>query len=343
MSGRRRGAAASLLRGVFGATEPIYSGVVSLRNRRFDAGRGVRKLPRRVISVGNITAGGTGKTPVVRWLCEQMRVKCRRPAVLMRGYKSAGGVSDEQRMLEQALNVADQTPIIVRANPDRFTSGTDVLREHPEVDLFVLDDGFQHRGLARDFDLVLVSAMEPFGFEHVHPRGLLREPLCGLRRADAVVITRADGVDGAALREIERRVREHQPKAPIYRANHVQTGLRSDRGTMAIEELAGKRVFAFCGIANPTSFFRQIEWRVGSLASSRAYSDHHAYSDADIAGIDEAAIVAKAEVIVTTEKDWAKLGSLAAAARTKVPIWRVEMAVQFWEGDEARLLEQIHL
>jgi tetraacyldisaccharide 4'-kinase len=260
----------------------------------------------------------------------------------MRGYKSVGGVSDEQRMLERTLNLIDQPPIIIRANPDRFAGGTDVLREHPEVDLFVLDDGFQHRKLARDFDLVLVSATDPFGFEHVHPRGLLREPLCGLKRADAVLITRADGVDSAALAEIEWRVRQHHSSVPIYRANHVQTGLRSDHAAMAMDGLAGKRVFAFCGIASPTSFFRQIEGRVGRLASSRAYSDHHAYSDSDIAAIDQAAVSAQAELIVTTEKDWAKLGSLAAATQTSVPIWRIEMAVQFWEGDEAKLLGQIH-
>ena len=140
MSGEQRGLPASLLRGVLSLAEPGYQRIVSIRNRRSDAGRGVRRLPRPVISVGNITAGGTGKTPVVRWLCECLRAEGHRPAILMRGYKSRGGISDEQRMLEHALNGPGLPSIVVHANPDRFVGGIDILSRHPEVDLFVLDD-----------------------------------------------------------------------------------------------------------------------------------------------------------------------------------------------------------
>ena len=337
MNGRQRGLGASLLRGALAAAEPFYSGIVSLRNRRYNRGRGVKKLPRPVISVGNITAGGTGKTPVVRWLCEQLRAAGRHPAVLLRGYKSTGGVSDEQRMLQDALNGPGQTPIVVHINPNRFAGGNDVLREHPEVDVFVLDDGFQHRRLARDVDLVLINATEPFGHDRVHPRGLLREPLRGLRRAHAVLITRSDEVDAEALAQIEQRIREHAA-APIFHAMHAQVGFRSNSAFHPIEELAGKRLFAFCGIGDPESFLRQLQSRAGNLVGSRVFADHHVYTDRDLGQLNQAAATAGAEALVTTEKDWAKLG---AAIPSSLPIWRIEMAIRFRLGDEATLLRQM--
>ena len=341
MSGQRRGWAASVLRGLLGAAEPVYSAAVRVRNAKFDTGRGVRSLPRPVISVGNITVGGTGKTPVVRWLCEHLRARGMNPAVLMRGYKSINGISDEQTMLRQSLNVPGQVPLVVHANPNRLIGGADVLREHPFVDVFVLDDGFQHRRLARDFDLVLISATDPFGFDHVHPRGLLREPLAGLKRVDAIVITRADEVDAPALAEIERRIRIHQPTAPIYRANHVQTGFRSATGVQPMDRLATQRVFAFCGLGNPNSFFQQVARHAAALAGSRAFPDHHAYSDADVAAIDRAAGLAQADLILTSEKDWVKMSGLPVAVKTSVPVGRVEMEVRFIDSGDAKLLSQV--
>ena len=221
------------------AAEPVYSGIMAARNRVFDAGIGVKRLPRPVVSIGNVTAGGTGKTPVVRWLCEQLRSLGHNPAVLLRGYKSVDGVSDEQRLLHSLLNPPGGAPVIVRANPDRFAGGSDVLRERPGTDVFVLDDGFQHRRLARDFDLVLINAAEPFGFGHVHPRGLLRESLRGLGRADAVLITLADAVAALALEAIESRVRQFHADIPIYHASHVLCGFRREDQTLAPKRCVG--------------------------------------------------------------------------------------------------------
>src|SRR2546421_7993722 len=137
LSGQQRGLAASFLRGTLAAVEPFYRGIIALRNKKFDAGIGVKKLPRPVISVGNLTAGGTGKTPVVQWLCQQLRAAGLRPAVLMRGYKSHGGLSDEQRMLDSTLNEsAGQAAVIVHANPHRFAGGAPVLKDHADKDLF---------------------------------------------------------------------------------------------------------------------------------------------------------------------------------------------------------------
>lgn len=340
MSGQERALPARLLRGAMSAAEPIYSAAVSRRNRRFDEGVGVRRLPRQVISVGNITAGGTGKTPVVRWLAGRLREAGRHPAILLRGYKSKDGLSDEQRMLDVSLNSPGQPRIIVQANPDRFDGGGDVLRDHPDVDVFVLDDGFQHRKLARDFDLVLISATHPFGFNHVHPRGLLREPLASLRRASALLITRANEVDRQALAEIEGTLREHQPTASIYHADHAQIMVRGVDGTYGVEGLAGKRVFAFCGLGNPESFFGQLATRC-TLVGRRAFADHHAYSLAEIAALDEAARSAKADLLIATEKDWAKLEHFLCTPYDKTPIHCVEMAIRFHDDDERRLLAQV--
>lgn len=344
MSGQRRGPLASLLRGVTALAEPIYSGVVSHRNRRFDRGVKVRSLPRPVISVGNITAGGTGKTPVVRWLCESLRHAGRRPAVLLRGYKSAAGVSDEQRMLEQSLR--GDPPIVVRANPNRFEGGAAVLADRPDVDCFVLDDGFQHRKLARDVDLVLIDATRPFGFGHVHPRGLLREPLKGLARAAALLITRSDEIPPAALDELEQQLRRYST-APIYHSTHAHAGFRPATSDAShppdhpTSDLAGRRVFAFCGIGNPDSFLRQVEHFAGPLAGSRRFGDHHAYTEPDVRDLTAAAQQARADVMVTTEKDWAKLSAMPSASNAQIPIWRAELAIEFRDNDGARLLQQI--
>src|SRR4051812_22379030 len=185
MSGEARGVGAALLRAGLSVISPVYATVMRGRNAKFDLGLGVTRLPRPVISVGNITAGGTGKTPVVRWLCERLRDTGERPAVLMRGYKAAAGErGDEAAMLEGMLNRSGVQNVVVHAQADRVAGGLGVLRDHPDVSVFVLDDGFQHRRLARDFDLVLVDACEPLGYGRVFPRGLLREPACGLGRAD---------------------------------------------------------------------------------------------------------------------------------------------------------------
>src|SRR5687767_11141712 len=168
MSGEQAGLVAGVLRTGMSAAEPFYAAVAAARNRLFDAGlRKSHLLPRPVVSVGNITTGGTGKTPVVRWLAERLRDHGRRVAVLARGYgATAGEAGDEQVMLDHLLNdgTTDARRVVLVANPDRVAAATRLLGERPETDAFVLDDGFQHRRLARDLDVVLVSATSPFGY-----------------------------------------------------------------------------------------------------------------------------------------------------------------------------------
>ena len=174
------------------------------------------RLPHPTISVGNITTGGTGKTPVVRWLAERLQEQGRRPAVLMRGYRSEGGISDEQSLLQQQL---PEIPVI--ANPDRVRGAADATQKQNDIDTFILDDGFQHRRVHRDFDLVLIDATAPFGFGHILPRGSLREPLSGLRRANALLITRSSQVDVNRLKEIEVELARHSSCADLSRRSRT--------------------------------------------------------------------------------------------------------------------------
>jgi tetraacyldisaccharide 4'-kinase len=259
-----------------------------------------------------------------------------KPAVLLRGYKvGASADSDEREMLASALG-ADA---VVAAGPSRSESAGRVLSAHRDVGAFLLDDGFQHRKVARDFDVVLVNAADPFGFGRVLPRGLLREPLCGLRRADAVVLTRADQVSGEALAEVKRTVRRYNPDVPIYRASHAHVGLRSDEGVRPLDLLRETRFFAFAGIGNPDSFGDQLRRHApGGYAGHRWFWDHHDYSQRDLDQIRQEAERAGASVVVTTEKDWVKV---SRAGTVGLPVYRLELDVRFQGDDGGKLLGRV--
>jgi tetraacyldisaccharide 4'-kinase len=311
IDGSRRGPAATLARGTLRIAEPFYAAVTSLRNRFYDAGIfRVHHASRPVISVGNITTGGTGKTPIVRWLVEKLLAAGPRPAVLLRGYK--GG--DEQRMLQSQL-----PGVIVEANPDRVEGARFAIEKDRGIGIFVLDDGFQHRRLHRDFDLVLIDASNPFGFDHVLPWGLLREPLGGLARADAFLVTHSELPLSRQAAEILARYGK-----PIFRCRHVLTN---------VSELNGKKVFAFCGIGNPAAFDRQIESAGMIRIGSHWFGDHHHYSAGDLRMLRE--ISTGAEMLVTTQKDAVKL------PKNDLPIFIAELAIQFEADDESGLLDQI--
>jgi tetraacyldisaccharide 4'-kinase len=349
ISGEATGLGPAAVRAALALSEPMYAAAVRARNRGFDRHPArVRWLPRPVISVGNVTTGGTGKTPIVRWLASRLRDACRQVAVLSRGYKAApGSLGDEQRMLDALLNEPGKPPVLIRANPDRFAAGTAALGEHPEIDVFLLDDGFQHRRLGRDLDLVLINATEPFGHGHVLPRGLLREPLSGLARAGAIVLTHASSVDEAARSCIVQQVRRYAPDVPVYQCDYVPARLRTaaaaDTTELAPEELKTRRVFAFCGIGSPRSFANQLRSLAGCVAGERYFPDHHDYAPTDLTELRAAARRVRADVLVTTEKDWVKLAALDAAAANdgEISIWRLDVEARFREDDGERLLQQV--
>ena len=342
LSGEDRTVRASLLRGALAVAEPLYAGAMTARNGLYTAGIfRSRKLPRPTVSVGNLTTGGTGKTPVVRWLAEQLIAKNLRPGVLLRGYRADDATeSDETTMLSGLLG--DRASIV--ANPDRVAGAQTAMRQSPPPDVFLLDDAFQHRRVRRDFDLVLINAAEPFGFGHVLPRGLLRERLDGLSRANAVVVTRANGVTGTALQTVTSAVRYRNSFVPIYLADHVHAGLAArDDEKLALDVLRERRFFAFSGIANPSSFRRQLESHGPTFAGFRAFPDHHAYTAEELRELSADAAAAGAEMLVTTEKDWVKVRSLPFEGL--LPVVRTELQVQFRQahGEElmARIMQRI--
>jgi tetraacyldisaccharide 4'-kinase len=323
MGGSDRSLSAAMVRAAAGCAEPVYSTIMRVRNAMFDLGvLASRPLGRPTISVGNITTGGTGKTPVVQWLCNRLTASGQHPVVLMRGYKeTVGGISDEQKLLADS-------GITVIANPDRVRGAADAMKEHPATNIFILDDGMQHRRARRDFDLVLVHAAEPFGFNRVFPRGLLREPLTGLARADGVLITHADEVDAAALAEIVSAIHRYNNQAAIYQCDHI---VRAD--------LAGKKYFAFCGIGSPASFFTNLKSLGGECVGAQAFEDHHDYVETDMAKLAANAKSAGAELLVTTAKDWVKLERFAD--KLTLPIICAELSLRFRPGDEDLLLAAI--
>ena len=324
-----------MLRAAAWCAEPLYAAVMRLRNRMYDAGiLPAHPLGKPTISVGNLTTGGTGKTPIVQWLCRRLAAAGQRPAILLRGYKSTShGISDERTLLAEA-----NVPVI--ADPDRRRGAAAALAQHPRTTLFILDDGMQHRRVHRDFELALIHAAEPFGFGHVLPRGLLREPPSAIRRAHAVLITHADEVDPAAIEAIACTIHSKIENLRIFRCDHVIQALRPASGeSVPIQNLSGKRYFAFCGIGSPASFFRRLAHCGGTCAGTRQFDDHHDYSNADISQIVQAANSANAEMLITTAKDWVKLEPFAGAI--SIPIFRADLAIRFHADHEEQLLRAI--
>jgi tetraacyldisaccharide 4'-kinase len=334
MNGSDVSTRAKLMRAAAACVEPFYSGIMRLRNVLYDA----RILPARylgkpAISVGNITTGGTGKTPVVRWLGERLSAAGHQSVVLMRGYKSTPqGGSDEEKVLAAA-------GLEAVADPNRVRGAATALRRFPQAAVFVLDDAMQHRRARRNFELVLINAAEPFGFGRIFPRGLLREPLAGLKRADAVLLTHADEVTPGEMDAITFTIRQSHERVPIFHCDHVVTVLRSGSESIPIEQLSGKKYFAFCGIGSPASFFWRLGHWGGISAGNEAFDDHHDYSEAEIARLGGTAKSAGAEMMITTTKDWVKIERFAATA--PIPIFQAELSLRFWQGDEEALLSSV--
>lgn len=321
VSGRTRGLLASGARTVLAGASRLYALGISRRNARYDRGRGVRRLSVPVISIGNITVGGTGKTPMTIWLCEFLRREGYKPAVVSRGYKG----SDDQPADELSLLQRRCPGVIAVANPDRYAGGMAAVREHG-ADVIVLDDGFQHRRLARDFDVALIDATCPFGYGHILPRGLLREPVTSLRRADAIVLTRWDQADDEAHEELRLRLRTIAPDKPVLRAVHRPAGLVSLAGELLPAEVRFLRPMLFAAIARPIAFERTAMATGLTPAAVRWWPDHHAYSAPDLAAVAEQAKRCGADVLVTTEKDAVKIAAMKAAWPCPVAALRIDIA-----------------
>jgi tetraacyldisaccharide 4'-kinase len=297
-----------LLRFLLRLISVAYKIAVSLRNFCYD-----KHLLRTVgvsvpvISVGNITTGGTGKTPLVIWLCRLLERKSLKCAVLTRGYKVEGAkFADEPVILARSCPEAK-----VIANADRAGAALKAVVEFG-ANVLVMDDGFQHRRLKRDLDIVAVDATCPFGYGRVLPAGMLREPTKALRRADAVVITRYDQATAEQVDKLERQIEQIAPDAAVAKAVHKHPCAKANKGRMlSISELKDKLIFAFCGVGNPDAFMNRLREYELSVVGSKVYGDHHDYKHEDILDIYEQARSLGADLILSTEKDWVKSSLLA--------------------------------
>jgi len=287
-----------------------YRGVVRLRNYLYSSGLSeAHKVSAAVISVGNLTTGGTGKTPLVIWLCRLLQERQLRCAILTRGYKTPRGqLSDEPAVLTAQC---PGIPIII--NPNRVEGAAEAICRH-DAQVLVMDDGFQHRHLARDLDIVAIDATRPFGYGRLLPAGLLREPVAGLSRAHAVVLTRCDHVPDDALQQIEEAIRRINGELVIVRSVHRPVGIETDQGAeMDLDAIKGKKVFAFCGLGNPQAFFRTLESLGAVLVESRVFDDHYGYTRQDLSDIRRQAGERQAGLILTTHKDWTKITRMAVS------------------------------
>ena len=321
------------MRGALSPIGGLYGLTMAARNAAYDRGRlRAHRLAVPVICVGNLSVGGTGKTPMVIWLCRYLERLGRRPGILSRGYKAQGEDNDETRLLREAL---PETPVVVDA--DRVRGGRRAM-EKAGCDVLVLDDGFQHRRLARDLDIVLVDATRPFTMDVVLPAGRLRERPTGLRRAGAVVLTRTDLAGETATTVLEAAVRNLTPRAVVAWSRHEPAALLGAYGEeYPLDWLKGRAVLAFCGLGNPQAFVGTLEGLGVQVVGRRDFPDHHHYSPGDLAALTEQASRQGAQGLVTTEKDWVKLRDLAGAteaapgqsavARLAVVRLRIETAV----------------
>ncbi len=301
---------------------------VGIRNRLFDNGhRKVHKLAVPVISIGNITLGGTGKTPCVEYVARWCADHGKQVAILSRGYGSKSGPNDEAMVLEENLPDVPHLQGI-----DRIAIGTTAIEEL-EAELLVLDDGFQHRRLHRQCNIVLIDATCPLPTLRMFPRGTLREPIHQLRRASAIVITRCDVAGVVAAREQRAWLSQRFPGKSIALAEHAPTELIGVDSTMPFEELCGKTVAAFCGIGNPDSFRRTLESLGTTPTASRVFPDHHAYTRSDVEDLAKWASEQPAGTqIVTTQKDWVKLRVADLGGK---PLWALKIAFRIVEGEAA--------
>lgn len=342
-----------MTRGVLGGLASLYD--VGLEAYLAAERVGLRqrvRLPIPVISIGNLTVGGTGKTPMTQWLCRRLVSQGKRVAILSRGHGgtsqsvrlvsdadgqvllTAAAAGDEPRLLAQTL---PGVPVLV--GKDRRLSGREALRLF-DLDVLVLDDGFQYWQLRRDLDMVLLDARRPFDNGFPLPRGLLREPMRHLRRAGVVVVTRAGSLGEAERAALTAQVAALAPKARLFFADHQAIGFVPADALSApllpLALLSGSRVAAVSAIAQPQSFVQTLTGLGTNVIYEKACPDHQALSVDEARRVTAEAMRAGAEALVMTEKDAVKW---PFAANESLPLYalRVKMAVE----DEAGLMSTL--
>jgi tetraacyldisaccharide 4'-kinase len=295
-----------------------FQAAVSVRNALYDAGRlPSHRLPCVVISIGNVTVGGTGKTPLTSHVAGLLRDLGYRVAVASRGYRRRDSrapllVSDGRRILADALSAGDEPYLIARDNPsvpvavgaDRVAAAR-LLMTASSPEVLLLDDAFQHRRIARDLDVVLVDGRDPWGNGRMLPRGPLREPIASIRRADACVVTRTNG---RTPDDLVSALERFNPEVALFHCRlEPRVFVKADGESIAPGSLKGFSAYAFSGIARPERFEDDLRGLGVRLAGSRRFPDHHPFRRRDLEEIALEARRCGAQVLVTTEKDLVRI------------------------------------
>lgn len=311
-----------LLRGVLTALAPVYRYGLDLYLLPYNLGILKRKrLPCPVISIGNLTTGGTGKTPMTQRLCRHLQTQGKRVAVLSRGYRGQNEfgcavVSDGEKVLLNAKEAGDEVYLLAKSLPGipivvgkdrRVTGALACARFQPNV--IVLDDGLQYWYLHRDLDMVLLNACDPFDNGWTFPRGLLREPPPHLKRAGIVVLTNVRRAGAERVSLLEEKVQQLAPGRPVFRADLAPTRLHAllSRETYPVDWLAGRKIASLCAVGNPASFEAMLEEQSAELVGKYRFRDHAAIALPDLERVLQEACGAGAEALVITEKDAVKM------------------------------------
>jgi len=309
-----------------------------------------KKLPCKIISIGNITVGGTGKTPMTIKVAKIVKRLGYKVAVISRGYKGSaektgGIVSDGETILMGPDKAGDEPfmiastlkdiPVVVGQN--RFEAGCLAMDEF-DPDVIVLDDAFQHLDLKRDIDIVLLDCDSPFGNAHILPRGILREPISALKRGDAFVLTRSDSSPDYIRQATMDRIQNLVPGRPVFRSFHVPNLYKPANDKKSIPGiklqnfdsglLNGRRVVAFSGLAGNSDFRRTVESLKCDLIDFFEFPDHHKYTEMDLQTIIQSSINAQAEFVLTTEKDYVRI-----SGKTSWPVELVVVGIELFLGD----------
>jgi len=310
-----------------------------------------QRLSVPVISIGNLTLGGTGKTPMVRYVTRLLLDKGLRPAIVSRGYggKATGTVnivSDGTQILlppnmagDEPFMLAEALPgVPVLTGPERVRVARHAIQEFG-VNHIVMDDGFQHLAVSRDLDLVLFSARTLLGNGRVFPGGPLREPFSALGRAHAFVITGVESGNRSSVDDFQRRLQVAFPGKPVFAGEYLSAGIWHSRQGKActLAEARGLPVFAFAGIANPDSFRQTLRQEGFSLAGFKEFKDHHAYTAQDVAALVSAAQTYGAQALITTEKDFVKLRPFFA----EFPILALTIELRMDQGFDLFMAERL--
>lgn len=321
----------------------VYGMAVALRNRAFDRGwRRTEAVSVPVISVGNITAGGAGKTPMVEYLAKMLLDRGWRVAVVSRGYRRAtrgsvvvsdgrGRVVSARAGGDEPVQIARKFPsLVVIADAVRHRGCARAVAEFG-AECIVLDDAFQHRAMRRDLDIVVIDAAEGIAGQRLLPRGRLREPLANLRRADLIVLGKCD--DAAAVERLRDELRAYTPAA-VFATRFVARGLRrlGQEGELPVDAVAGIPIGSFCGIGRPAGFRTSLHALGLAPVLERSFADHHAFTTRDIAALAEDGRRAGVRAWVTTEKDAMRMID-GSAWHALGDVYYPRMEVEF-SGDE---------